>query len=290
MFDVIVPTYNRPGDINKFVQQMNLMHADNYKVIVIDDCGEKSPEKYIPANDPRYTFKRLAENKGQAFARNTAIGMGANPVVISLDDDAWFESPDAFQQIEQYFRDYPDAGCIMFNIKTPDRKYLKEEKNLSDGQSIGGHITCGCAYRREVLERVDGFGGFLHSGAEEVDLTLKIVRAGYTIRFAEKIPVMHNYLPGERSNNWYYKVRYNTCRNDLLIVWMRYPAMYILPFFFGKFLGHFVYVLRNKRKPLNTGAWVIGAFFGAVSKIPLALKNRSALSNKQFKQWYPIRW
>lgn len=290
MFDVIVPTYNRPEDIRKFVQQMSLLDSDRYRVIVIDDCGERSPEEYIPADDPRYSFRRLPENKGQAYARNTAISMGNGPIVVSLDDDAWFELPDAFQQIEQYFKDFPDAGCIMFNIKTPDRKYLKEEKKLVDGQSIGGHITCGCAYKREVLEKVGEFGGFLHSGAEEVDLTLKIIREGYTIRFAEKIPVFHNYIPGARSDSWYFKVRYNTCRNDLLIVWMRYPAIYIIPFFLGKFWGHLSYVLRNKRKPFKTGAWVIGAFFSAIGKIPLALNNRKALSKEQFKKWYPIRW
>lgn len=290
MFDIIVPTFNRPDDIAVFVREIKKQTEKDYKVFIIDDCGEQSPAAHIPADDDRFVYRRLPENKGQAFARNKAIEMSVGEIIISMDDDAWFENENALSRMLEYFNKYPDAGCIMFNVRTPERKYLHEEKNLQDGAVIGGHITCGCAYRREIIEKIGGFGGFLHSQAEEVDLTLKIFRLGYTIRFAKEIPVFHNYQPGVRTDKWYYQARFNTCRNDLLIVWMRYPAIFILPFFFGKFLGHFRFVLRNKRQPLRSAGQIIKALFNATGKIPLALRHRNALNMSQFKQWYSIRW
>lgn len=48
MIDIIVPTYNRPNEIKKFVKEISKQNLLNFKVYIIDDYGEEDVEVSIP--------------------------------------------------------------------------------------------------------------------------------------------------------------------------------------------------------------------------------------------------
>lgn len=291
MIDIIVPTFNRPNDIEKFIFEIQKQEYKDFHVFIIDDCGEERIEHLIPQNNKFFTYIRLPENKGQAFARNIALEKGSGDIIVSLDDDAWFENLNALSLLEKYFKDYPNLGCLMFDVRTPQDDYLSVLHDIkNDAVVIGSHITCGCAYKREALVVIGGFGGYLHSGAEETDVTLKLLSQNYEIRFAKQILVFHNYLPSIRSKEWYRKLRFNTTRNDLMIVMMRYPFRYILPYLFGKYFSHVVYSFKSNRDWFVAGVYTLFALPAAITKFNVILSNRSAISTEDFKKWIKIRW
>jgi glycosyltransferase involved in cell wall biosynthesis len=291
MIDIIIPTYNRPKDIAKFVLEIQKQRYSDYHVYIIDDFGVEDIKDLIPDDKTHFTYLRLPENKGQAYARNVAIAMGKGNIVVSLDDDAWFENEDALELVSDYFKNSPSLGCLMFNVRSPQEDYLSKVHNIQvDGQLIGSHITCGCAYTRVALKEINGFEGFLHSGAEETDVSLKLTAKGYDIRFAVRIKVFHNYLPAIRSKKWYRILRFNTTRNDLLIVVMRYPAKYVLKYFFGKYFSHVLYSFKNTRDRWVVGLYTILALPAALIKLPQALSRRNPLTRSSFLKWVKIRW
>jgi len=290
MIDIIVPTYNRPADIEKFVAEIQKQAFNDLHVYIVDDHGKEPIEHLIPKDNDRFTFIRLPENKGQAYARNVAIAKGRGNIIVSLDDDAWFEDEHALSALPDYFKTYPKLGCLMFDVRSPQEDRISKTSNIDDGQLIGSHITCGCAYTREALQSIDGFGGYLHSGAEETDVSLKLISAGYEIRFAKSIPVFHNYTPGIRPPKWYRMLRFNTTRNDMLIVVMRFPTGKVLPYFFGKYFSHALFSFRNKRDPFIAGLYTLMALPAALLMLPKALKQRKAITNEQFSAWLKIRW
>ena len=291
MIDIIVPTYNRPNDIEKFVLEIQKQNFKDYHVFIIDDCGPEQIEHLIPKNDSRFSYFRLPENKGQAFARNIAIEKGVGEIIVSMDDDAWFENENAFSHLNDYFKKYSNLGCLMFDVRTPQEDYLSKIHAIStDGQIIGSHITCGCAYSRKALMEIEGFGGYLHSGAEETDVTLKLIEKGYDLRFALLIPVFHNYIPGIRSKRWYRMLRFNTTRNDLLIVVMRYPLVYVLPYFFGKYFSHVLFSVKFNRDRIAAAFYTLLSLPAAIIKLPQAIMHRKALSVHDFNRWIKIRW
>lgn len=292
--DIIVPTYNRLDDIRVFVEEILKQTHPNFNVYIVDDFGA-CDLSWLKGYNEKIHYTRLSENQGQASARNVAIKKGKGDVIVSLDDDAWFyEDKDALKKVSEYFQNSSNIGCLMFDILEPEKKWLSEIRNLKEGEEIGSHITCGCAYPRTALEEIKGFNEFFHSGAEESDISLKLIFAGYQLIFGKKIRVFHNYNGSERSRKWYNKVRYNTTRNDLLIVLMYFPFLPGIKYFFGKYLSHLKFSLLNRRIKRFDQLTAFFYTFIVIFVIPFYIKriviNRKGLSKKDFRKWLIIRW
>lgn len=287
--DIIVPTYNRPKDLEKFVGEIEKQKYPHLKVFIVDDHGDIDIEHLIPKNEI-FEFIRLGKNIGQAGARNVAIERSEGDIIVSLDDDAWFlNDPNALERTVDYFTRFPKMGCLMYNIIEPEKAYLSTLKGLKDGDEIGFHITCGCAYKRKAIEEINGFSNFFHSGAEESDISFKLIKKGYSLNFAESIKVFHNFNPLVRNDSWYIKYRKNTTRNDLLIVVMYYPLLFVIPYFFGKWISHIIFSLFKKRSRWKVTFYTIYAGLEAFGKIPISIANRNPLSLNEFRAWLKIR-
>jgi GT2 family glycosyltransferase len=282
LFDIIVPTYNRYPQLHEFFKgNKSLANDPLIRFWLVDDCSTNFDRSAVPPWE-NLTLLRLERNHGQAFARNVAIEKGLAPYIISLDDDAWFEGdPSVLDDIISAFRRYPDAGCFMFNIATPSSRH----SNIPTGTEIPLSIACGCAWRRTAIEDIGGFNGFLHSGAEETDNTLKLLGRGWKTRQLESVKVFHNFIHQKRSLQWHYNVRHNTTRNDMLIVIMYYPWIYVPVFIIGKFISHLLYAIKNGVAIIGTLWHTITAFFDFLVRVPRALKHRRPLGVKQFKRW-----
>jgi GT2 family glycosyltransferase len=285
-FDVIVPTYNRYADLPRFFEENAKLANRRDVVLWLEDDGSNS---YSPDALPSWdnlVFIRNEENHGQAYVRNHAIAKGNSPYVISLDDDAWFEDADtALTLIEDGFERWPGTGCLMLNIATPNSTYSKEPT----GTVLSLHVTCGCAYRRATLESIGGFSGFMHSGAEETDISLKIYREGWDIRFLAGARVFHNFLWVARSPAWLYNVRRNTTRNDLLIVLMYYPWFSIPFFIFAKFFSHLRFAAFRSPSPWKSFWYTASALFGFIGMSGMALQRRKPLTWKVLQHWKQLK-
>jgi glycosyltransferase involved in cell wall biosynthesis len=285
-FDIVVPTFNRYKELPVFFAKNCALKDLNIHLWIIDDCSPDFDSSIFP-EWKNLTVIRLPENKGQAFGRNVAITKGEAPFVISLDDDAWFEDCEkAIKLVEESFDLYPDAGCVMFNVATPNSDY----SNVPTGTILPLHVTCGCAYRKGVLSEIEGFSGFLHSGAEETDISLKIYRAGWNIRFSNEIKVFHNFSPVDRTLAWHHKVRFYTARNDLLIVLMYYPPSLVIPFIIGKFVSHLKFAISYNFHIAGTLLTTFKAFVGFLLVSPTAMKARSPLTSSQFSNWRKLKY
>lgn len=166
----------------------------------------------------------------------------------------------------------------MFNVRTPGGGYSSE----TTGRELAWHITCGCAYRRSALTEIGGFSGFLHSQAEETDVTIRLFRLAWKIIFANEIKVFHHFVPKQRTIDWYKMARFYTTRNDLLIVLMYFPSIVVVPFLAGKFLSHMVFGVRNKMAIFVTLLYTMKALFSMILLVPEAMKRRQPMTWEQF--------
>lgn len=279
--DIIVPTYNRPDDLKKYIDEIDKQVFENVTIWIIDDHGQCDIKRLIPEHK-KYSYIRLPENKGQAYARNIPLASGKGDIVISMDDDAWFDDDNqALQKITGYFEEYQDLGCLMFNVSTPLTGF---KDNYERGEEIPLHVTCGCAYRRHVLEQIGGFSGFLHSQAEETDISLKIIATDFKIRFAPDVKVFHNFNPNARSLKWYRYMRHNTARNDLLIVVMRYPLKLVPVYLAGKYINHLRFDIKNKKYQIALYL-SLSILLGFVMRLPQAIRLRRPVSMEKFNYW-----
>lgn len=289
-FSIIVPTYNRKDDIIKFIEEISDQEYKGFEVLIIDDHGEESISEFIPNDSEIFSFYRLKENKGQAYARNFGLAKAKHDIVLFMDDDAWFESVNALSNIYLYFKNDPQLGCLMFNIKEPNRVILSSRFQLKEGQEIGEFIACGVAFRKEAISSIGGFSSILHSYGEETDISLSLIQKGYKIRFSEKIILFHNYLPDKRSIKWIKRFKHNTIRNDILIVAMRYPLV-LIPFYIPlKTLSHLNYSFKNNDSFKITLFQSTRALVSSILLLPKIIKYRNAVTFNTFNKWKMLRW
>lgn len=285
-----MPTYNRPGDLRKFITEISKQTYPWLNVYIVDDASSVELESIIPVSSC-ISYIKLDTNRGQTYARNFALrNYCKGDIVILLDDDAWFTDHEAIEKVVNYFTDNLQLGAVMFDLEEPGKKLLSSQRGLRDREKIGSFIACACAFSRRALIEVKGFTDFLHSYGEETDLTLKLFSNKYDIIFSSQVLVYHNYLPGKRDMEWYLRFRKNSTRNDLLIILMRFPWFLVPPFFIGKFLSNLIYTIRSGRNLLSSTTATFKGLLSALALSKKAIMKRESISYSTFKIWYKLRW
>jgi cellulose synthase/poly-beta-1,6-N-acetylglucosamine synthase-like glycosyltransferase len=131
---------------------------------------------------------------GKAAAINLALGRTTGDIIFSVDCDTTLDRY-AFQRACEAFED-PAVGAVAGNVVVRNAgasfitgyqsvEYLVILSLGKRGGNITNQVTCASgafgAYRREALRAVSGLDA---GGGEDLDLTLRIRKAGWTIRFA----------------------------------------------------------------------------------------------------------
>ena len=171
----VVCTHNRAEYLAKALVSLSgqSLPAEQYEVLVIDNSStDKTPavaEAYLGRSNWRYIHEPVL---GLSRARNTGWRAAQGQYVAYLDDDA-VASEGWLAGIEQAFEMFgPAVACIggrclpIWEAERPrwlaDQMlsvfsiyhYADAPLILNDRQWLSG---CNIAYRREALERVDGF-------------------------------------------------------------------------------------------------------------------------------------
>ena len=111
-FSVIVPTYNRPGQLVACLDALSRLHYrhDCFEVVVVDD-GSRAPLDAVVAsfsNALAVTLIRQA-NAGPGAARNTGAKRAQGEFLVFTDDDC-APAPDWLQAFASYFRQWPHCA------------------------------------------------------------------------------------------------------------------------------------------------------------------------------------
>lgn len=147
------------------------------------------------------------ENLGVAKGRNFALAKGKAPLIIMLDDDAVLQNKDCLNNLLDEFKnnntEKPKA-IVSFKVLYYDNlqmqknalphKHFDEYKNKSFFETYyyagGAH-----AIKREVIEKLGEYPADFYYGMEEYDLAYRILDAGYSIVYSDKITMLHKESP-----------------------------------------------------------------------------------------------
>ena len=94
-FSVVIPTFNRAGDLQKTLASMaKINRPGTWEVIVVDNNSSDTTAQVVSDAGPnfpvelRYLFEPQA---GRSAARNTGIKAAQGSIVATTDDDVRFE-------------------------------------------------------------------------------------------------------------------------------------------------------------------------------------------------------
>jgi cellulose synthase/poly-beta-1,6-N-acetylglucosamine synthase-like glycosyltransferase/peptidoglycan/xylan/chitin deacetylase (PgdA/CDA1 family) len=192
---VVIPAFNEAKVIVQSVRQILASNYPHLEVIVVDDGSTDGTADLVRQQfegDARVMLLRVP-NGGKAKALNCGWRQARGEVIVALDADTHFQ-PDAISKLVRWFAD-PDVGAVAGNAKVGNRinlitRWQALEYVTSQNLERRELAALGCitvvpgaigAWKREALERLGGFP--TDTLAEDQDLTIALLRAGYTVLY-----------------------------------------------------------------------------------------------------------
>lgn len=222
LVSILVPGKNEGKNIYKMIKSLNEQTYRNYEIIVVDD-GSDDDTKVICTDLYRAGlldhYLRLNTRGGKAAASNYGAQLAKGKYIVSLDADSSLDR-DALEKVLLPF--YLDGmvkavgGCVKVrNYKATICSSLQAFeylKRIQVGRIVTSelgiyHIISGAfgAFDREVLKEV----GFWDIGPGlDGDLTQKIRKAGYKVKFAPDAICMTN-VPTKWYKLYHQRIRWS---------------------------------------------------------------------------------
>jgi GT2 family glycosyltransferase len=216
---IIIITYNRPDDTLFLLKNIAGQQGASTLLESVIIVNNASTEDYKPVTDfiaarpdVPFQYENAPENLGVARGRNYAIALAKSPIIITLDDDAYFRDNDALLQIQKAFEEnYGQArpvGILSFKVLYASTGQLQqnafphkrfEEYKHKDKFLASYFIGCGHAIKKEVYDRTGPYPADFFYGMEEYDLCYRALNEGYAIAYNSAVVVMHNESPKGRT-------------------------------------------------------------------------------------------
>jgi peptidoglycan/xylan/chitin deacetylase (PgdA/CDA1 family)/GT2 family glycosyltransferase len=222
---VIVPAYNEQAGIDA---TLSSLLSSNYpmEIIVVDDGSTDGTAATVERYRP-YGVRLIRQiNTGKPAALNTGVGHARGRILVLLDGDTVFE-PDTIHHLVQPFSD-PGIGAVSGNAKVANRtgllgRWQHIEYVVGFNLDRRFYDLAGCmptvpgaigAFRREALADVRGVSD--DTLAEDTDLTMAIVRAGWRVVYEEKA-IAWTEAPAGLAQLW--KQRYRWSYGTMQAMW-----------------------------------------------------------------------
>jgi cellulose synthase/poly-beta-1,6-N-acetylglucosamine synthase-like glycosyltransferase/peptidoglycan/xylan/chitin deacetylase (PgdA/CDA1 family) len=223
---VIVPAHNEAANIAATVRSLVASDYPQLEVIVVDDGSTDGTARIVRQ-------LRLAEvkvisqpNAGKPAALNTGIRHARGEILVLVDGDTVFER-EAVGRLIQPMRD-EQVGAVSGNTKVANRTGLlgrwqhleyvigfNLDRRLFDVArcmpTVPGAIG---AFRRAALRDVGGVSS--QTLAEDTDLTMAVIRAGWRVEYAPDA-VAWTEAPASLRQLW--RQRYRWCYGTMQAMW-----------------------------------------------------------------------
>lgn len=202
-FSIIIPVYNRPGELDELLDSLTRQSMPCFEVIVVEDGSElKSDEvveKYKDQLDITYVMKA---NSGPGLSRNAGAEVAKNEWLVFFDSDCIIPK-DYIKSVSDFLEDNavdayggPDKAHESFTNVQKAINYSMTSF-FTTGGIRGGDKKLDKFYPRSFnlgvsKKAFDAIGGYgkLRFG-EDIDFSLRLLEAGFSTALIRKAYVYH---------------------------------------------------------------------------------------------------
>jgi GT2 family glycosyltransferase len=173
------------------------------------------------------------------------------------------------------FENDPKLGIVAFDVRNffsyeeaASMQIVSNSTATTESYAMGFN-GAGAGVRKDVFEKAGYYPGEFFLYCNEQDLSLRVLDAGFTIKFFSDVVSYHKYSPVNRTST---RAPFFYCRNSFWLIWKNYPLFSC--FFATLKLGWLVayhsfeqrttIYLRAQLAALK-GAWMIGKLRKPVS-------------------------
>jgi GT2 family glycosyltransferase len=287
---VVITTKNRRDELRRALQSC-FAQVPRVHVLVIDDGSSDGTEAMVRNEFPEAAVVRSEVSRGLVVQRKRAAELAADEILVSLDDDAVFSTPNVVRDTLADFC-HPRVGAVAIPWINVRNGVAAAERQRAPSP-VGVHVCrsyTGMAHavRRELFLRLGGYHPFLIHGGEEADFCARLPDAGYVVRLGNAAPVLH-YESGVRN---LHRQKFFVARAGLLWGWYHAPASRLLLNQAGTAYNMLAYGVRHgylagtirgllagtwgclhewrERQPMSVRAYCLWRELGRTSALPLS--------------------
>ena len=207
---VIICTFNRHQYLDQCLKSIKMQNYQNYEIIVVNGPSTDDTEEVLKKfNDIIVIHQDFLP--GISAARNRGISVARGDIIAFIDDDAtadqrWLRSlVDSYQdpsiggvggvvyepvkKTVQFQNGTINKSGISFAVRSPDSPLKRSQFPICIGTN--------CSFRKEILLLAGGFDPYFRYHLDESDLCVRIVQAGFAIRFQKAAIVIHYSAEGQ---------------------------------------------------------------------------------------------
>jgi GT2 family glycosyltransferase len=219
-----VLSHQRPEEV---AGALRSAESEGFEEAVVLDSGS-----WPPLPEPPFGRRlRTETNVGIADGRNRLAAEARGDVIVFLDDDARLR-PGAADVVRRAFQEDPGLGALAFRIERsegpialeqPFRRGTRHSRSFPATRVECGYVIgAAFAVRRAAFLEVGGADVRIGYGSDEIDLSLRLVGAGWRIVYEPAARALHQ--PSQRG-------RFHTAmgpaaavHNRLLMARAHYPV------------------------------------------------------------------
>lgn len=188
---VVVAAPNRRKNLSRCLSSIRNSNYPNKETIVVDNSNNPRLAQEVSLIFPEVTLIRMPMNTG-VLGYNIGFANARGEYIVALDDDCALK-PNTLLELSARLQQTPkNVGILDFNWFNPLGGYYHMDSTqppkLKDRFSFGGGA---CIFKKEIFQKVGYFDSDFFLWVHEEDLALRVLAAGYKIRFAEDIVIKH---------------------------------------------------------------------------------------------------
>ncbi|MDQ3099516.1 MAG: glycosyltransferase family 2 protein [bacterium] len=293
LISIVIPNWNGKTLLERCLPSLSRLNYPNFEVIVVDNGSGDDSIGYVQSSFSHFRVIQLRHNTGFAHAVNVGIQASSGDYIALLNNDTevdpkWLtELLIPFSQTKSigivaskllnfYQRDTIDSAGDVLNI-------VGQGYAIGGGEKDGAEWNNGCyifsgtggasLYKRAVFNDIGFFEETFFMYFEDVDLSYRAQRFGYTIWYQPTAVVYH--IQKASSNRSKASLEYLLYRNFVINYLINTPrALFYRRYSLLKFCMVFVHTFYYQTRMGYVGA-AIKTWLWLLSHIPLIIKLRN---------------
>lgn len=198
---LVVSTIGRPEQLQRLMDSLTRL-ADPALVefILVDQTEDRASTHYVEAGNWPFPARTTTSPRGLSLGRNTGLELATAPIVAFPDDDCWYEH-DVVSQVVWFLDRHSDlAGVSGIQLTMDGRdsmlRWAPEPTWITRKNFYRTAISSTLFLRTHIVRELGGFDETLGAGStegylsgEESDLVLRVLAAGYRLRYEPRLVV-----------------------------------------------------------------------------------------------------
>lgn len=251
LVSIVILNYKRLTALELTLESVVAQKYANKEIIVVDNHSEEDVATVIRKYGSDIHLIETGKNLGGCGGRNVGIRAAQGEIVITLDNDVSFLSPDAIENVVRRFEENPEYHVLAFQLRDAQtgELRLREWCHPRDWRKFANipfathfFVEGAAAYRRYIFDRAGMYFEPLFIYNEGWDLGLRILNQGYRILYTPDIQVRHLMSPETRSMS---RQHFLFTRNYIWIAYKDYPVLAGLRFVSFRMLMMGFFALRT---------------------------------------------